>query len=573
MAKIIGNTTATPNPKPDWNQTDENKADYIKNKPTILSEEDIAQLIAENGGSGSSIDPAILQRKLELWQPNTEYKVGDVVVEQLAMGPQNVSNILVCIQNHTSGDDMFDTVTAVDYWDFNPIIALNSSFATCDNNGNYIIDTYATKEELGSKQDMLVSGENIKTINGQSLLGDGNIDIETDSATIIDQTYNPESENAQSGKAVAEAIANIDVGGGANGSSVEDLKLELYGTKKEIVIERIFTESGHKEIKLDNTIPIGAVITKKTASVFFYFVKENGQLLSGDLVNPPYTVTEPLRGISANAQTTIDITYEVGENVDGEFDRTRRIMKVNKNDDDITIFQKMLLAYRRGYYDVIFETSTYELSDVYDYIRNETDMAKGLPVGNYCRYFFNGSTIISNAPVSDNYSDSRNILDCQSKANTYEVHDCILINNGGRYCVHDEGAGDLLPYSHLYRNVKMIYNNTELTPSNGCKAFGSGVGHTTNIVFENCQFIHNGQDTTPIAIHNVPTRKGKVTFNLTMTNCYINQYQIDLANFDKSQDELNFYMFGNLWAMDFTDTTPKTIKVNCHVANKNHFFG
>jgi hypothetical protein len=37
MSKIIGNTTATPNPRPDWNQIDETKADYIKNKPTVLS--------------------------------------------------------------------------------------------------------------------------------------------------------------------------------------------------------------------------------------------------------------------------------------------------------------------------------------------------------------------------------------------------------------------------------------------------------------------------------------------------------------------------------------------------------
>jgi hypothetical protein len=37
MAKIIGNTTATPNPRPDWTQTDESKADYIKNKPDIAS--------------------------------------------------------------------------------------------------------------------------------------------------------------------------------------------------------------------------------------------------------------------------------------------------------------------------------------------------------------------------------------------------------------------------------------------------------------------------------------------------------------------------------------------------------
>ena len=35
MSKIIGNTTATPVAIPDWNQTDENKADYIKNKPTL----------------------------------------------------------------------------------------------------------------------------------------------------------------------------------------------------------------------------------------------------------------------------------------------------------------------------------------------------------------------------------------------------------------------------------------------------------------------------------------------------------------------------------------------------------
>ena len=40
MAKIIGNTTATPNPRPDWNQTDSTKADYIKNKPAVLTTAD-----------------------------------------------------------------------------------------------------------------------------------------------------------------------------------------------------------------------------------------------------------------------------------------------------------------------------------------------------------------------------------------------------------------------------------------------------------------------------------------------------------------------------------------------------
>ena len=51
MPKIIGNTTVTPYPRPDWNQTNPDKVDYIKNKPTILTEEDVVELIEENGGN------------------------------------------------------------------------------------------------------------------------------------------------------------------------------------------------------------------------------------------------------------------------------------------------------------------------------------------------------------------------------------------------------------------------------------------------------------------------------------------------------------------------------------------
>ena len=58
MARIIGNTTATPNHRPDWEQTDETKADYIKNKPIILTEEDVVNLINTNGG-GSSGAPGV----------------------------------------------------------------------------------------------------------------------------------------------------------------------------------------------------------------------------------------------------------------------------------------------------------------------------------------------------------------------------------------------------------------------------------------------------------------------------------------------------------------------------------
>ena len=40
------------------------------------------------------------------------------------------------------------------------------------------LSQYATKDEVNSKQDTLISGENIKTINGNSILGSGNIEIQ-----------------------------------------------------------------------------------------------------------------------------------------------------------------------------------------------------------------------------------------------------------------------------------------------------------------------------------------------------------------------------------------------------------
>ena len=40
------------------------------------------------------------------------------------------------------------------------------------------VSTFATKTELNAKQDTLVSGTNIKTVNNQSILGEGNIEIQ-----------------------------------------------------------------------------------------------------------------------------------------------------------------------------------------------------------------------------------------------------------------------------------------------------------------------------------------------------------------------------------------------------------
>jgi hypothetical protein len=61
-------------------------------------------------------------------------------------------------------------------------------------------------QSLSDYQPLLESGANIKTINNQSLLGSGNIDIQ--SGGTVDQTFDGTSANAQSGVAIAGELVN-----------------------------------------------------------------------------------------------------------------------------------------------------------------------------------------------------------------------------------------------------------------------------------------------------------------------------------------------------------------------------
>lgn len=64
--------------------------------------------------------------------------------------------------------------------------------------------TYEISAAVSGKQDTLISGTNIKTINNQSILGDGNITIEQGT---VDQTIVSGSTNAVAGGAVYDGLA------------------------------------------------------------------------------------------------------------------------------------------------------------------------------------------------------------------------------------------------------------------------------------------------------------------------------------------------------------------------------
>lgn len=123
-------------------------------------------------------------------------------------------------------------------------------FATVATTGSYndlsdtpSLDSYATKQELASKQDTLVSGTNIKTINNQSLLGSGNIEIEGGAEWDYTQlaAYNEDSpsygDNFFNTAKVGDIIHSV-----TNSNQVFDVVIaSIYSSSDSIKLYSLFT--------------------------------------------------------------------------------------------------------------------------------------------------------------------------------------------------------------------------------------------------------------------------------------------------------------------------------------------
>ena len=81
--------------------------------------------------------------------------------------------------------------------DYNDLVNKPVNVSEFTNDANYV-----TESQLETKQDTLVSGTNIKTINNQSLLGSGNI--------VFDTVPKQGSTNAITSGAVYEVLGNLE---------------------------------------------------------------------------------------------------------------------------------------------------------------------------------------------------------------------------------------------------------------------------------------------------------------------------------------------------------------------------
>lgn len=127
-----------------------------------------------------------------------------------------------------------------------------TGLATKEELDNYQpVGDYATTTQLNSKQDTLVSGTNIKTINGEPILGGGNIEIASGGGT-VDTEMSDTSENAVQNKVIKQYVdtASSEFNNWKNGESI------VAGQNSNSTGAYAVTIGGETE----NTTAIGVVI-------------------------------------------------------------------------------------------------------------------------------------------------------------------------------------------------------------------------------------------------------------------------------------------------------------------------
>lgn len=160
--------------------------------------------------------------------------------------------------------------------------------------------------DISTKQDTLVSGTNIKTINGQDILGSGNITIQGGSGGIVDQTFNGSSTNAQSGVAIAGA-------GFVQSTATAANSLTILGTtnnqNNSILIGFSTTTSGTNSTVIGNI----AVSGGSYATALGYYAQANDTNTTAIGYNS-YANYQDTTAVGHNSQATKAGTLAVGSN-------------------------------------------------------------------------------------------------------------------------------------------------------------------------------------------------------------------------------------------------------------------
>lgn len=92
-------------------------------------------------------------KSISIWQPNTEYKVGNIVLATWKNEDKKETVIAECNEAHTSSSSFTNDLIIYAVWDMNFINARGDEY------GRSIYETYATKEDLAEAIGQALEGD------------------------------------------------------------------------------------------------------------------------------------------------------------------------------------------------------------------------------------------------------------------------------------------------------------------------------------------------------------------------------------------------------------------------------
>lgn len=236
-----------------------------------------------------------------------------------------------------------------------------------------------------------------------------------------------------------------------------------------------------------------------------YYRTPNGKVCIASL-NPPF-----LSGYGASP--TIKSEY------------LRPVIWVYATDSASQVINKMINAYNISNCDVYFERATYSLGTEIEKLDTDYGVRYNeIPIGNNCRYYFNGATLTGNVDLSQHPTGVGedefycNLLGCQRLPSSYELHDGVLIAADTRYVVHDESSALKGSYYHLYQNMEMHYHtNARQEAIRKCIGGGTGVSGVVEII--GCKFTTDGTDSC-VSYHGNGTDVVGAEFDINVRNSW-----------------------------------------------------
>lgn len=240
------------------------------------------------------------------------------------------------------------------------------------------------------------------------------------------------------------------------------------------------------------------------------FIRCSFAYSASDIIRTPY-------GIGVMTSATPKYVTGYGDVPTISKDSIRPVINVYATDSEQSIISKFVQAFNRGACDVVFERASYSfgiqlatVKDDYHLFENE------IPIGNGCRYFFNGATLT--ALISPSSTPSCNFFGCQKRPSSYELHDGVLIAYGTVYVVHDESSAYVGTYKHLYQNMEMHYNSNSRTDEIR-KCIGGGTGASGVVEIVGCKFTTDAVDAC-VSYHGNGTDVTGAEFDLSVRDSY-----------------------------------------------------